>query len=1055
MSTSEAMDITAAEGRPDSKTRRYDRQLRLWAASGQSALENSRLLVISASATSTSVLKNLVLPGIGHFTILDSATVTPRDAGNNFFLEGESSIGKSRAKEAVRLLAELNDGVEGKADTSSLEHILDTDPGYFASYTLVIAHNLEPKLLERLSTLLWADDTLPTLVVVNSAGFLGEFYIQFHEHTIIDSHSETAPSLRIDKAFPALYDYATTLDFASMDPTDHTHVPYVIILVRALADWKAAHDGKPPQTTADKKAFKEGIQAMKIKLDEENFDEAEAQAYRCWTETGVPSDIAALFQDPQLSALGPTSPPFFHLLDALRQFTLQPPHTLPLTSTLPDMKANTASYIHLQKLYKTRAEEEKAILKGFLTVPLEDALVDSFDPAALASVVASSPKAAAIHLALSALAVVGTSQPTAEALTAAAQALLPPGTELPDEFSDAVGEIARSPTADLPNTAAFLGGLVAQEVIKMITKQRYVSQNPVPDPEESRLESLYDQYLASVSALVPPAPPISFEQFKQTVEDLESEDGMSGAEEDPEPPLLEKYDDILAALTEMERTDPDFHEKMVTMSEELKEELEPSVVDSLFKQRLDNLDVENTPEREVAQRVAQLVLSTTDTLALEQIEDKLATYNGPLSTLNVAVEWYLNNPEEIDLVDKDPVEQDPSSFDEPEASTSKSTHDNNSYYYQDTPIDELVRHLRNRDVEYAIQHRMEHKDREELIRLLDSIITPVFNEDMAIFNAIADIFAKYEDVELVFQTEPRLPHVQRLDVFKRLLPRADDETPANKEKSKAEIEEIVEEVQRQEEIVEAERRAKEQPWPNLMTRDPLLDSREVLELPATKENPYHNRVVIRNHHSIFTEALHADGFDFNDPNYEPTKTDDIEEQNNERSSNLPVSADKLERLMRFPVHFYMAKQQTGKGTIARIVQVTIVGDGPLRDAVRNMDWVERFEDRTIWTEVRTKFGATTVILRPRPVGFGLRCNPYIHRLLKAAGIKDISAKVWGSRNRIGVMKATLRLLQAGHAPLGMGDGVGGKGRKSHKGSGLRNKTQIERERGRRLIDLRV
>jgi NEDD8-activating enzyme E1 regulatory subunit len=30
---------------------------------------------------------------------------------------------------------------------------------------------------------------------------------------------------------------------------------------------------------------------------------------------------------------------------------------------------------------------------------------------------------------------------------------------------------ARAPDADLPNTAAFLGGLVAQEVIKMITKQ--------------------------------------------------------------------------------------------------------------------------------------------------------------------------------------------------------------------------------------------------------------------------------------------------------------------------------------------------------------------------------------------------------------------------------------------------------------------------------------------------------------------------------------------------------------------------------------------------------
>lgn len=35
---------------------------------------------------------------------------------------------------------------------------------------------------------------------------------------------------------------------------------------------------------------------------------------------------------------------------------------------------------------------------------------------------------------------------------------------------------ARAPTAELPNTAAFLGGMVAQEAIKMITKQ-YVPVN--------------------------------------------------------------------------------------------------------------------------------------------------------------------------------------------------------------------------------------------------------------------------------------------------------------------------------------------------------------------------------------------------------------------------------------------------------------------------------------------------------------------------------------------------------------------------------------------------
>ena len=155
---------------------------RLWAASGQSALESSRILVISGTATSTSILKNLVLPGIGHFTILDSLNATPEDAGNNFFLEGPSSIGKSRAEEAVRLLGELNDGVEGKADLRSLEEVLNSDKEWISDFTIVIAHNLEAGLLERLSTLLWEDDSYPPLVVVRSAGFLAEVYIQYHEH---------------------------------------------------------------------------------------------------------------------------------------------------------------------------------------------------------------------------------------------------------------------------------------------------------------------------------------------------------------------------------------------------------------------------------------------------------------------------------------------------------------------------------------------------------------------------------------------------------------------------------------------------------------------------------------------------------------------------------------------------------------------------------------------------------------------------------------------------------------------------------------------------------
>ncbi|EIW75998.1 hypothetical protein CONPUDRAFT_111872 [Coniophora puteana RWD-64-598 SS2] len=504
MVDTESQDIetatTTLQSAPDAKTRRYDRQLRLWAATGQAALELSRILVLSSDATSTSILKNLVLPGIGHFTILDDARVSPADAGNNFFLEGPRSIGKSRAEEAVRLLLEMNDGVQGVADTRSFDSIMDTDKDWFSSFTLIISHNLHPTRLDKLSNLLSSNSSAPPLIIVRSSAFLAEFFIQFHEHTIIESHSETAPSLRIDKPFPALLQHALSLDYEKMDSTEHGHTPYVYILVKAMEGWKKSHGGNPPKTTDERKEFKKGILALQRNIDEENFEEAEAQAYRCWAETKVPSEIAQLFNDPALepAAHAQSRQPFFHLLAALKRFTEEvEPHTLPLTSTLPDMKADTTSYIHLQRLYKARAEEEKAIFQTFLdkNVDIDEDVIDLFlknahglqvlrgrrwgeferDTDAFSGALASYPKETCIHLALSALANLTVKQPgvapTAEALRGEVLAIVGQGTELPDALDEAIGELERAPAAELPNTAALLGGLVAQEAIKMITKQ--------------------------------------------------------------------------------------------------------------------------------------------------------------------------------------------------------------------------------------------------------------------------------------------------------------------------------------------------------------------------------------------------------------------------------------------------------------------------------------------------------------------------------------------------------------------------------------------------------
>lgn len=51
---------------PSEKERRYDRQLRLWAATGQSALESANVLLVNSGGGSMGIeaLKNLVLPGL-------------------------------------------------------------------------------------------------------------------------------------------------------------------------------------------------------------------------------------------------------------------------------------------------------------------------------------------------------------------------------------------------------------------------------------------------------------------------------------------------------------------------------------------------------------------------------------------------------------------------------------------------------------------------------------------------------------------------------------------------------------------------------------------------------------------------------------------------------------------------------------------------------------------------------------------------------------------------------------------------------------------------------
>ncbi|KAG0141324.1 hypothetical protein CROQUDRAFT_663990 [Cronartium quercuum f. sp. fusiforme G11] len=518
----------SSRDRPDAKTQRYDRQLRLWASSGQASLERASIFIGPATATSAQILKNLVLPGVGSFTLFDSQSVTEPDLGHNFFLE-ETSLGKNRAEEVSRLVAELNPDVSPNAISAELvNHLkLGLDQIIFQSASLLIGVGLEENAEAELAEICWAHN-LP-LILVQTCGFVGSIRVQVKELGLVETHPDSFVDLRLDCPFPALLGFVRSFDFQSMDSHEHTHIPAVVIIIHFLELFKSTHGGKLPHTSAERAELKKMIMAEKRNADEDNFDEAVGMIWKACKPTVVPNSIQALFLESSCATISPASTPFWILVRTLREFVQTHDH-LPLTGALPDMKADTTSYVTLQTIYRQKAQEDlqafAVILREFLNLnqslnpdALSEQAVQTFvkhagflklirgrslaqeraGPNGLISLLkaeagtesSTEPTPACWYTALRAAArfrqlhhrypgSIATDSMTdkvqLEGLVADFITSLGPTNSFADEglpkpLTDALGEITRAGGSELPQIAALVGGIVAQESIKLISHQ--------------------------------------------------------------------------------------------------------------------------------------------------------------------------------------------------------------------------------------------------------------------------------------------------------------------------------------------------------------------------------------------------------------------------------------------------------------------------------------------------------------------------------------------------------------------------------------------------------
>ncbi|KAI0173341.1 hypothetical protein GGR52DRAFT_580029 [Hypoxylon sp. FL1284] len=507
---------------PSEKEKKYDRQLRLWAASGQAALESANLLLVNSGAGTVGVeaLKNLVLPGIGKFTIADDAVVEEADLGVNFFLD-DSCLGQLRSECCTKLLQELNPEVEGdwfpkQKGGLDLRSVLETSP----TFTLIMYTHLIGR--ESLSIIeSYARQHRTPLVSIHSAGFYSYFRISLPgTFPIVDTHPEVdkTTDLRLLNPWPELVEFAQSMtkNIDELDELEHGHLPYVVILLHYLEEWRLSHNGQNPVKYEDKTAFSKFVRSKartnNAEGGEENFEEAADAINKNIKAPELEAGVQELFSH-QISDEIELQSSFWIVAKAVEAFYGK--HgCLPLPGALPDMKAQSNVYVKLQSIYKEKARrdahevlemarviaggkdvdptEVDLFCKNARFVKLINATPTSEDLDAIYEAESANDEAAeamkvetggAFTLPMSNLfvylALVATSHSSASTADEVMKSITEtvPKAAGNERALQAAQEVARAGNGELHNISSLTGGMVAQEMIKIITKQYIPIEN--------------------------------------------------------------------------------------------------------------------------------------------------------------------------------------------------------------------------------------------------------------------------------------------------------------------------------------------------------------------------------------------------------------------------------------------------------------------------------------------------------------------------------------------------------------------------------------------------
>lgn len=165
------------------------------------------------------------------------------------------------------------------------------------------------------------------------------------------------------KPWQALSDFAASKSagLEEMSDHDHGHVPYTVLLLHYLEEWKKTHDGKVPSAYREKTEFRDFVRAgMRTKSaegSEENYEEAISAVLKSLNEPTASSGTREVFAAEECEHLTAESASFWVVAKAVGLF-YKTQGVLPLPGSIPDMKAQSSDYIALQNVYKSKARED-------------------------------------------------------------------------------------------------------------------------------------------------------------------------------------------------------------------------------------------------------------------------------------------------------------------------------------------------------------------------------------------------------------------------------------------------------------------------------------------------------------------------------------------------------------------------------------------------------------------------------------------------------------------------------------------------------------------------